>query len=105
VREENHPHLNPLPAYAKALADRPSRARKQLFLLFHELRLITRRERGQTQGSAPTITLIYNLRLTIYGIFVPTGTGFPSIAMLLALVTCYLILLTGIVCPYLSVLI
>ena len=26
--EYNHPHLNPLPAYAKALADRPSRARK-----------------------------------------------------------------------------
>ena len=24
----HHPHLNPLPAYAKALADRPSRARK-----------------------------------------------------------------------------
>jgi len=24
----NHPHLNPLPAYVKAMADSPSRARK-----------------------------------------------------------------------------
>ena len=34
-----------------------------------------------------------------FTIFVPVGVGFPSIAMLLALVTCHLILATDI-CPH-----
>jgi hypothetical protein len=34
LRSLLHPHLNPLPAYAKALADRPSRARKKYWEIY-----------------------------------------------------------------------